>query len=203
MITKQNKIIITHNYEHIINYYKNHFNGDVFIYEDDELLIDTSRQIIQKAYLSNEKDMLFILAYKSYKIEAQNALLKIFEESPTGVSFIILSPSKNILLPTIRSRFIIDKYNDKKEDFELAFSLDNFDYEKFYKLINTYSFLEKNEMIELLKAISKKYADKICLKDLESLFNLFELAKLNTKNELILSCIGFIFLRNKIWDFIT
>lgn len=197
-MTLQNKIIITKNQENIINYYKNHFNGDVIVYEGDELIIDLSREIINKSYFSSEKQRVFLIAFKSYKIEAQNALLKVFEESPSGVCFVIVSPSKNILLATICSRFIIEKYQEKEKDFMFKFSLDGFNHTKFYDFLNIYADLDKEEMLSLLKTIGKKYSKNLNSDDLKELFTCFELVKLNTKNELVLSRLGFIFLRNKI-----
>jgi hypothetical protein len=42
-------------------------------------------------------------------VEAQNALLKIFEEPTAGTHFFILTPSVEIFLPTLRSRLVVIK----------------------------------------------------------------------------------------------
>lgn len=139
-----------------------------------------------------------MLVFNSYRIEAQNALLKVFEEPPNGVCFVLVTPSKNILLPTICSRFIIEKYKEHEKDFVFKFSLDGFNHLKFYDFINMYSDLNKDEMLCLLKAVGKKYSKMLQSDDLNELLTCFELVKLNTKNELVLSRLGFIFLRNGI-----
>lgn len=46
----------------------------------------------------------FVVATKNIPIEAQNALLKLFEEPPVGVHFHLIIPHEGLLIPTLRSR---------------------------------------------------------------------------------------------------
>ena len=46
----------------------------------------------------------FVLATKNIPVEAQNALLKLFEEPPIGVQFHVVIPQEGLLIPTLRSR---------------------------------------------------------------------------------------------------
>lgn len=48
----------------------------------------------------------FVIFAESMTEEAQNALLKLFEEPPTDTVFYLVIPSPSILLPTLRSRLI-------------------------------------------------------------------------------------------------
>lgn len=69
--------------------------------------VDEVREIVTEAsYRPFIGDKKVIIIYDGDKmtIQAQNALLKTIEEPPNGVFFIILSESKDALLPTIRSR---------------------------------------------------------------------------------------------------
>lgn len=50
---------------------------------------------------------IFIIAADNITSEAQNSLLKIFEEPTVDTHFFIISSSKSILLPTLRSRLVI------------------------------------------------------------------------------------------------
>lgn len=50
---------------------------------------------------------IFILALDSITSEAQNSLLKVFEEPTPGAHFFVISSSSRILLPTLRSRMVI------------------------------------------------------------------------------------------------
>jgi DNA polymerase-3 subunit delta' len=60
--------------------------------------------MIEEAYLAEEGGKWLITKAVQYRPEAQNRLLKLIEEPPNGVNFIILTKSKSFLLPTIRSR---------------------------------------------------------------------------------------------------
>src|SRR3989344_8243390 len=47
---------------------------------------------------------IFIVSARGITKEAQNALLKVFEEPPLGTHFFLIVPSLDILLPTLQSR---------------------------------------------------------------------------------------------------
>jgi DNA polymerase-3 subunit delta' len=57
----------------------------------------------------------FIVAVDSMTSEAQNSLLKVFEEPTAGTHFFIISSSRRILLPTLRSRVIIISHASSQE----------------------------------------------------------------------------------------
>ena len=72
--------------------------------EKDEFLIAQSTQAIKEAYIaSNEKKYIFLCG-TTFRKEAQNSLLKVLEEPPRNVIFIIVTNSKTSILPTIYSR---------------------------------------------------------------------------------------------------
>lgn len=50
----------------------------------------------------------FILVVKDIAVEAQNALLKLFEEPPAHAQFYIVAPPTLALLPTLRSRLRVE-----------------------------------------------------------------------------------------------
>lgn len=58
---------------------------------------------------------IFIIAVDAMTSEAQNSLLKVFEEPTAGTHFFIISSSRRILLPTLRSRVIIVAHPSSKE----------------------------------------------------------------------------------------
>jgi len=69
--------------------------------------VDDVRKIENEAYLAtNEASRkVFVLENADkYSVQSQNALLKIIEEPPKNVIFILTASSKNSLLPTVRSR---------------------------------------------------------------------------------------------------
>jgi hypothetical protein len=65
--------------------------------------IDEARGLIGLASLKNYKESVFLIVATSVTTEAQQALLKLFEEPQPGTTFVLVVPP-GILLPTLRSR---------------------------------------------------------------------------------------------------
>lgn len=81
--------------------------------------VNDIRRIEGEAYLSsNEADAkVFILQdADTYNNQSQNALLKIIEEPPKNVYFILTVSSKHALLPTVASRLCIVNFGQKSLD---------------------------------------------------------------------------------------
>lgn len=71
--------------------------------------IDEARELKEAAYrkaVSGSKKV-FVISARGITKEAQNALLKVFEEPPEDTQFFLITPSLEILLPTLRSRLHI------------------------------------------------------------------------------------------------
>lgn len=69
--------------------------------------VDAVRKIKDEAYIiPNDLDKKIFIVKDAERLtnQAQNALLKVFEEGPENVYFILLTPSPSKLLPTVRSR---------------------------------------------------------------------------------------------------
>lgn len=74
---------------------------------NEKTSVDDIRDVVGEAYLStNEADFkIFILEdADEYNTQSQNALLKVVEEPPKGVRFILTASSVGAILPTVRSR---------------------------------------------------------------------------------------------------
>ena len=67
--------------------------------------IDETRKLIELASLKNFGKAVFFVAAASLTTEAQQALLKLFEEPQEGTTFILLVPH-GTLIPTLRSRML-------------------------------------------------------------------------------------------------
>lgn len=65
----------------------------------------------------------FVIITRSITEEAQNALLKLFEDPPEDAIFYLIIPSENRLLPTLRSRLqlTVNKNGSVKEDLARSF----------------------------------------------------------------------------------
>jgi hypothetical protein len=79
-------------------------NPDVFIWGEDKFGIDESRLLKERSESKafGEKKF-FIITSTQITIEAQNALLKVFEEPTPNTHFLILA-QRNNLIPTLLSR---------------------------------------------------------------------------------------------------
>ncbi len=87
-----------------------------FTKEDYDLFgIDESRRLRERAFirpLSGEKKV-FIISSREFTPEAQNALLKLFEEPPLGTHFFIITQNSRNILSTLISRLTTIKLEDK------------------------------------------------------------------------------------------
>ncbi len=82
---------------------------DVHFSEYESMGIDESRALqgmqSMRPLLGDRK--IFIIVTQSITGEAQNSLLKVFEEPTPGTHFFVIAPTQRILLPTLRSRMIV------------------------------------------------------------------------------------------------
>ncbi|MFP6044505.1 DNA polymerase III subunit delta' [Helicobacter pylori] len=88
-----------------------HQKGVSFVFEIQHLPL--SATLISKANLKHSELNAFLIAAPSYGTEAQNALLKILEEPPNNVCFIMFAKSPNHVLATIKSRLIKEDKRQK------------------------------------------------------------------------------------------
>lgn len=179
----KSEIIITNDFDAFIN----SFSADKFckIFKGEDFLLDNAMKIYQNAYIKEESDKYYILAYEDYSVQAQNYMLKLLEEPPANVYFKILVKSKNLLLATIKSRLISRKIKSIKEDFEITLDL---------KTINeldiaTYN-IDKSTLADFITALFKRcmQQDLKLSKDLlEEFYKCYELSKLNSNPKIITS----------------
>ncbi len=90
---------------------------DIHYCEHHSFGIDEGRDLrdrqSKKPLVGHKK--IFIIVLRNMTDEAQNSLLKIWEEPTPDTHFFIISPSKEILLPTLRSRLTIITHSSSKE----------------------------------------------------------------------------------------
>ncbi len=96
-------------------------NPDFFKIETDTFKIDDARRLIS---LTNEKAFMvgdgvkkvFVISANQFLLEAQNTLLKVFEEPAENVHFFIISPNRQIFVPTLLSRLFVIESTDAKQE---------------------------------------------------------------------------------------
>ncbi len=100
-------------------------SADYQVLSFDQLTIEQARKLRELAYQSGTGDSRVLVIYAARIFhEAQNALLKVFEEPPSGTTLILGVPSLGILLPTLRSRLVplpIDEAAEKEKGVALSF----------------------------------------------------------------------------------
>ena len=97
-------------------------NPDFWYSEHETFSVDDSRALagrhIERALDGGKK--IFVIATRSMTHEAQNSLLKAFEEPTPDTHFFIISPSRSAFLPTLLSRFYIVKHDEHSTDTQEA-----------------------------------------------------------------------------------
>jgi DNA polymerase-3 subunit delta' len=161
------------------------------IYERVEFKVDDASEVIREAYISEEKVKYLLLIADSYNVYAQNRLLKLIEEPPRNIVFIIFAKYKTSLLPTIRSRLMVESLEAPKEDVSLGLDLKKMDLQDLFTFVKKNQRLSKGELKQLIELILKNALldNKIELNSEElSIFERsLELAELNSRSQNILS----------------
>ncbi len=84
-------------------------NSDFVHIHIDSFKIDDARNLkaygSQKSFSSGKK--VFVISVNSFLLEAQNSLLKLFEEPIENTHFFLIVPDTNALLKTLVSRFFV------------------------------------------------------------------------------------------------
>lgn len=124
--------------------------------EKDEFLLAQANLAIKESYIaSNEKKYLFLCG-KTFRTEAQNSLLKVLEEPPTNIVFILITTSRSSILPTIFSR-LPHKFFKKtfsRKQFEM--DITRMDLKELYTFLKENQRITKNEAKNIVESIMFK-----------------------------------------------
>ncbi len=95
--------------------FERHGNPDFWHASFDTFGIDEGRDLkemqLKKSFTENGKKV-FVISLNFITREAQNSLLKVFEEPTEGTHFFLIVPSAEIFLPTVRSRVAMLSFDD-------------------------------------------------------------------------------------------
>ncbi len=91
-------------------------NPDVYNLHMDSFKIDDARNLksmtSERSFASNsDSKRIFLISANSFLLEAQNSLLKVFEEPIPNTHFFVITPSTQLFIPTLLSRFNVVKGN--------------------------------------------------------------------------------------------
>ena len=116
-MTPFSKIVLTDRFEEATDALKAIWEGAQFhVIEADDFLVEHAVEAMEKAYLHGDRTKVIVLRAKRFTPIAQNKLLKILEEPPSGTVFVLMTPSKSGLLPTVRSRLPVEKAQQADKD---------------------------------------------------------------------------------------
>ncbi|WP_162166671.1 DNA polymerase III subunit delta' [Campylobacter fetus] len=166
------------------------------IFEYDNFLVDDAKEIINEAYIAEiEEKVIVIMAFK-FGIEPQNALLKILEEPPKNSVFILVAPSKNSLLPTIRSRLMMENRKLNLQRAATGLNLKKLELKDIYNFIEQSISLEKvdklnkTSLLNLVKSIVCEAIDSgasFSAEDYRYFYKIYRLVDLNAKSTQVLT----------------
>lgn len=128
-------------------------NPDLVVSMHDSFGIEDARMLknsaLRGAFGDNRK--IFIIGAEVFTNEAQNALLKTFEEATQGTHFFIILPNAQLLLPTLLSRVLVipGRVNDHRDEaWEIAEKIIDASLEKRFALIKKMSEKKAGETID-------------------------------------------------------
>lgn len=163
----------------------------VVVFFEENFKIEHAKLVMQEAYVSEASVKYIIIAATEFTIVAQNSLLKLLEEPPAHIEFIIISPTKSNLLPTVRSRLPILKRDQSHEKRMLEINLARLDYREVFVFLKEHARISKNEAKDLIEALFFRatVVDKLILSErqLENFDKAFRLINLNSRPQSVLA----------------
>lgn len=197
-------ILIVNNIEETLNQlfpmYSKHQIRVIRNEEKDEFQIAQASLAVKEAYISSSEKKYIFLCGQTFRVEAQNSLLKVLEEPPVNIVFIIVTNSKSSILPTIFSR-IPHKFL-KQQTFKNEIDMDivRMDLKELYLFLKENQRITKNDAKKIVEAIMFKVnSQKIRLtqKELDLFSKSIKLLELNSKPINVLTTLLLMLLNRK------
>ena len=152
---------------------------------EENFKIEHAKLVTQEAYISESQTKYIIIAAVEFTTVAQNSLLKLLEEPPKNIEFIIISPTKSNLLPTVRSRLPIIKREHRDTKEALAINLAKIDYQEIFTFLKEHARVSKNEAKSLVEKLFYRatVVDKLILsqRQLDDFDMAYKLIDLNSR----------------------
>ncbi|SFV56726.1 DNA poymerase III subunit delta' [hydrothermal vent metagenome] len=185
-------IFIASDIEDAVEKFQEQLHGfRVVAFVEENFKIEHTKLVTAEAYISETQTKYILLAAKAFTTVAQNALLKLLEEPPKNIEFIIISPTKSNLLPTVRSRLPIIKSNTHSHIEKLTINLAKIDYKEVFDFLKANSRISKNEAKKLVEALFYRatVVDRLILSEnqLELFDKAYRLIDLNTNVQSVLA----------------
>lgn len=121
--------------------------------DKDEFQILQATAAIKEAYIASNEDKYIFLCGSTFRKEAQNSLLKVLEEPPKNVIFIILTNSKSSILPTIYSRMPYKYMKTSLLKDEISLDIKKLDLKDIYMFLKDNQKISKTEAKNIVESI--------------------------------------------------
>ena len=164
----------------------------------EKFLVEDAKAVIAEAYISESQTKYIVLGAGEFNTVSQNALLKVLEEPPRNIAFIIISPTKSNLLATIRSRLPILHGESSHEVRNINFSLARVDYAQIFSFLKENARVKKSDAKLLVEALYHRatVVDMLILTStqLENFDMAYRLLELNSRPQSVLAMLlmGFV-----------
>ena len=152
--------------------------------EKEEFLLIQATQAIKEAYIASSEKKYIFLCGSTFRKEAQNSLLKILEEPPKNVVFIIITNSKSSLLPTIYSRLPYKYLKKSVLKNESILDINKLDLKDIYNFLKDNQKISKQEAKDIVESILIKVNNqriKLSHKELDFFSKSIKLLELNSR----------------------
>ncbi len=165
----------------------------VVAFIEEKFLIEHAKAVVAEAYISESQTKYIILGALEFNPVSQNSLLKVFEEPPRNVEFIIITPTKSNLLPTVRSRLPILKGQTSTRVYECELNLAKLDYASVFSFLKTNARVNKNDAKVLVEALYNRatVVDMLILSksQLDNFDKAYRLLELNSRPQSVLALV--------------
>ncbi|MEA3290007.1 MAG: DNA polymerase III subunit delta' [Campylobacterota bacterium] len=143
-----------------------------------------AQKAIKEAYIASATTKYIILCGDAFRVEAQNSLLKVLEEPPKNVIFLIFTISKNSILPTILSRVQVQYLKTKKAITPSTLNLQNLELKEVYEFLKQNQRISKAQAKEVVESIlfsANQNRIKLTTSQLNSFSKSMKLLELNSR----------------------
>lgn len=150
----------------------------------DEFQIAQANITIKEAYIASNATKYILLCGATFRKEAQNALLKVLEEPPLNIVFILVTTSKSSLLPTIISRLPLKYLKTKMITPPCELDISTLDLKQVYLFLKENQKISKQEAKQFIESLLIKINTqkiKLSHKELESFSTSIKLLELNSR----------------------
>jgi len=170
----------------------------VVVFHEEKFLLEHAKAVVAESYISESATKYIILAASEFHTVSQNSLLKVLEEPPKNIEYIIISPTKSNLLPTIRSRLPINKGEKANLVYECELNIARLDYASIFTFLKVNDRISRTDAKLMVEALYHRatVVDMLILtnEQLENFDKAYRLLELNSRPQSVLALIlmGFI-----------